>query len=296
MKFSKELMSSPEVQHNKIGNFATRSTRNVWAEKQETLVRELCPHPISYDVSQGQGLNFSEYTYTELLGGIWTATQSSEVNCRLMQEAANYTETSSVNSLKSIVNDKYNLSPDPKFQQVKKVCFLPGHNLLEVASTELISRLAHEEDDVYFKPHPITNDEALKLIASRVGWHRLIPKDVSGNYLLQNCDEVYTTTASEMAISGTILGKKVYNISNFFNEGSGAYLPISRVLFKKHKQSVEAAQQALLNIINCPWSGIIIPQHTDIEARLKTFYSKSQEFRGFYKPLASPKGNPPGKK
>lgn len=294
MKFSQELMTSKEVQFGKVGGFATRSARNTWAESQEQLVRELCPFPISYDVSQGQGLGFAEFTYTELLGGMWVATQSMEVNCRLLEAASEYNCTQC--TLTDLVVDKYDLVTDHKYQDIKKVCFLPGHNLLEVASTELTCRLAHEDDDVYFKPHPITNDDALKMIASRVGWNKVIPREVSGNYLLKNCDEVYTTTASEMAISGTILGKRVYNVSNFFNEGSGAYLPISRILFKKHKVSVEAAQRALNNILNCPWSGIILPQHTDVESRLKQYYEKALEYRSLYRPLASPKGNPPNKK
>lgn len=295
MKFSKELMTNKDVQNSKVGGFATRSTRNEWAESYEELVRALSPYPISYDVSQGQGLGFSEFTYTELLGGLWVASQSLELNCKLLEEASLCEYNGSISELDYIVSDKYDLVTDPKFQHIDKVCFLPGHNLLEVASVEITSRLAHEDDEVYFKPHPITNNDALKIIATRVGWNKVIPKDISGNYLLKNCSEVYTTTASEMAISGTILGKCVYNVSNYFNEGSGAYLPISRVLFKKHKTSVEAAQQALLNIINCPWSGIILPHHKDVENRLKQYYQKALEYRAKYKPIASPKGNPPGK-
>lgn len=295
MKFGNDLMSSEKTQYEKIGNFAKRSDRNVWAEKQEQLVRELSPYPISYDVNQGQSSNFSEYTYTEFLGGLWICSQSLEINCRIFEDASNYTQSREITDLSSIVADKYNMIEEDLGRPIKRVCFLPGHNRLDVCSTEITSRLAFEEEDIWFKPHPITNDEAMRMIGARIGWNRIIPREVSGNMILRNCEELFTTSASEMAISGTILGKKVVNVSNFFNEGSGAYYPISKILFKKHKESVKAAQEALLNIINCPWSGIILPLHSDPEDRIRQHYETSLKYRKAFKPLAGPKGSPPAK-
>jgi len=297
MRFADERMTDPAIQEKKIGTFAKRSNRNQIAEKYEDLIRDNAPYPISYDVSQIQPLNFSEYTYTELLSGFWIATQSLEINCRLLQEASNYNNIDSALIPEKIVADKYILSDDiEKYKHVKRICFLPGHNMLDVASVEIISRLLHENDDIMLKPHPITNQESLNIFGSRFGWNKVIPKDVSGNALLKNCDVVYTTTASEMAISGTLMGKKVVNISNFFNEGSGAYHPISRILFSAHKHSVHKAQECLLRIFSCPWSGIVVEGADSPESRIHEYYKKSLEYRDFYKPLASPRGNNPNKK
>lgn len=284
-------MSNEETQKNKLGPNVKRSSRNKWAEQHESLVRSLAPFPITYDVNQSQPTNFSEYTYTEFLNGLWVTSQSLEINCQMFEEASKYESTHTIN-LEDIVSDKY-VSKDDNIPTIDRICFLPGHNALDIASVEMIARIAFEEDDVLFKPHPITNEEGLKIIAQRVGWHKVLPKEMSGNVLLKNCKELYTTSASEMAISGTILGKKVHNISNFFNEGSGAYYPISRILFKKHKTSIQAAQEALSNIIDCPWSGIILPIHDNIEERIKAFYSQSLICRNHFKPLAGPRGRPP---
>lgn len=292
MKFSNDLMSNTKTQYDKLGDFAKRSGRNTWAETQENLVRSLCPYPITYDVNQGQPNNFSEFTYTEFLNGIWVCTQSLEINCRIFEDASKYDGPRQITDLSQIVQDKYDQIKDDSISY-DRVVFLPGHNRLDVASSELISRMAFEEDDVVYKLHPITNDEATKMIAGRVGWHKILSRELSANSVMKNCKEVFTTSASEMSISGTILGKKVINISNFFNEGSGAYYPISRILFKKHKESVEAAREALINIINCPWSGIILPLHEDVENRLKQYYDTSLKYREIFKPIAGPKGNPP---
>jgi hypothetical protein len=296
MKYANDLMSSKDTQYSKIGDFATRSSRNKFSEEHENMIRDNSPYPISYDVTQVQTTNFSEFTYTELLSGFWIATQSLDINCRLLQDASEVNTRSNIN-LESIVADKYNLSSDiSKYKNAKKICFLPGHNMLDVASVEIIARLVHEEDDVLVKPHPITNDESLNMLAQRFGWNKIIDRNVSGDSLIKNCDVVYTTTASEMAISGTILGKKVVNVSNFFNEGSGAYHPLTRILFQAHKNyGVEEAQRLLKNIFACEWSGVVSKESDIIEERIKSYYSKALEYRDKYKSLASPKGNPPKK-
>jgi len=72
-----------------------------------------------------------------------------------------------------------------------------------------------------------------------------------------------------MVITGTALGKTVVNMSNFFYEGSGAYHPISRLLFKAHRDhGVRQAQHVLGTLINSPKSGIIFPWQSDIDDRL----------------------------
>lgn len=293
MKFAADLMSSKETQYSKIGPLAKRSVRNAWAESIEPLLRDLAPFPISYDVLNYSpyltSINFSEYTYTELLGGIWVGTQSGEINCRMLMQASlePYPELS-LDTIQQIMGDKYTLSSDlGKWKHVKKVMFVPGHNLLGIASHEIMSRIIFENDDIYIKPHPITNEDTINLLGKKFGWNKIIDKDLSGNTLLAQCDEVYTTSASEMSITGTLLGKPVYNITNFLMEGHGAYFPISRLVFLA-KQQIKQAQQALHNIFSCPWSGVILPCHANVEERIRSFYAKSLEFRELYKPLTPP--------
>lgn len=296
MKFANQRMGDPKVQFEKLGNMVVRSDRNNWAEKIESIIREPAPFPISYDVSATQTNNFSEYTYTEFLNGLSVSTQCKEINARLYDFASKIEakDDSIIDIIRDQLADKYNLEDiDKKWQGIKKVVFLPGHNMLDIASVDILSRLAHEEDDVYFKPHPVTIDEIEGLIAKKVGWNKMIPKNVSGFKLLLNCDEVYCTSASEMAISGTILGKKVINVSTYLNEGAGAYHALSRLLFIAHrKYGIEEAQRILNNVLSCEWTGHIFPHQSDDEVRyrVKKFYDKSLELRDLYKPLAAPFG------
>ena len=237
MKFSKDLMKDSKTQYSKIGNFATRSERNTWAEEQEELLRSFSPYPITYDIHTFNpnlsNLNFNEYEYTELLGGIWVNPQCLEITCRMIQDASLEDHPPPLEEeLKTILGDKYTLSNDTsKWNHAKRIIFLPGHNLLQLSSHEMISQLMFNNDDIFIKPHPITFDKITQSFGREFGWDRIIDRQISGHILLEQCEDVYTTSASEMAITGIPLNKNVYNVSNFLNEGYGAYYAINRIIF-----------------------------------------------------------------
>lgn len=281
MKFAAERMTDPSVQEGKIGK-TKRSDRNAWAESIEGLVRDKSPYPCSYDVSQTQTSRFTEYTYTELLGGMWIATQSAEINSRIMQLESTSEHRVKIEDIASLVRDKYVLSEDNHAHTgAKKVIFMPGHNMMDVASVEAVHRLIHEDEEVVIKPHPITGDEAMGFLGARFGWNRIAPKDASGHQMLIDADTVYTTTASEFAVSGTALGKKVVNISSFFNETLGAYYCISRLLFKAHKESISKAQDVLCSLFSGR-TGIITPLSNDATDDIQRYYDYSLTVKSMY--------------
>jgi hypothetical protein len=281
MKFASELMTDRVVQQSKIGK-AKRSDRNAWAESIEQTVRKLSPYPCSYDVSQTQPSRFTEYTYTELLGAMWIATQSAEINSRIMQLESTSEHTVKIDDIASLVCDKYILDgAEHAHTKAKKVIFMPGHNMMDVASVETVHRLIHEDEEVVIKPHPITSDEAMGFLGSRFGWNRIASKDASGYQMLIDADTVYTTTASEFAVSGTALGKNVVNISSFFNETIGAYYCISRLLFKAHKESIRKAQDVLCSLFSGR-SGIITPLSINVEADIQRYFDYTLTVKSMY--------------
>jgi hypothetical protein len=276
-------------------SYAYRSERNTWAEDFEETLRSLAPYPISYDVGSVQGCDFSEFTYTEFPGGgIWADTQSREINCRIMENASKIDggELGDYMFEKFLENvtDKYKLNA-PLEKYYDHIIFMPGHNLLDLADKEQIQRLVQEEDDVVIKPHPLTDYDFMRMLASKLGWQKVLWRDVSGVDLLLNCKTVYSTTASEMLILGAALGKTIYNISVFSAEGAGVYQPISRILtIAQKREGKEAAIQKLKNILACPWTGIVFPFTENPEENMKKFFDKALEMREMYRPLSSGRG------
>jgi len=286
MRFVNELMSDPNVQKKKI-NTLKRSKRNSWAEKIELDIRKISPYPISYDVTCNHPVNFTEYTYTELLGGMYLQSHSIDINTRLLQLASeeHSDDMSTHDKLKELSIDKYSLGEEiPKrFQNVEDIVFMPGNNIADIASVDIIGRVCSDEK-VMVKPHPLTAEGFLAVLARTCGgWNRLIPMDLSGVYFLQNCKRVYVTTNSEISISGFILGKEVINVSAYKYESAGVYYPISRILFNS-----ENPIQSLVNIVNCKWSGLLFPWQEDYIERAEAFYTKTLELREIYKPLHGP--------
>ncbi len=305
-RLAANLMSDQFNERTKIGPYAKRSLRNEWACSIEELVRSLSPWPITYDVSSIQSTDFGEFTYTEFAGGgLWITTQSREVNCRLIDFA------SKIDSGKEgqeffekfihYFSDKYDLEElEDKYKDIKHAVFLPGHNLLDLIDISALEKLLREEDDVMVKPHPLTHNDALKMISGRCGWQKVLPKNVSGSKLLEQCDTVYSTTASEMIITGASLGKTVYDISLWSASGAGVYQPFHRIItYLQKREGKEAAKKAIANILACPWSGVVFEFMPDYEERMKLYFDKALELRELYRPLSTGRGiidKPPEKK
>lgn len=297
-KLAENKMSDRFNERKKIGPYATRSLRNQWAGDNEELVRSLSPWPISYDVGSIQDTNFSEFTYTEFAGGgIWVTTQSREVNCRLIDFASKIDSGKEGEELfekfVASFSDKYELEElDEKYKDIKHAVFLPGHNLLDLVDTTSLDKLMREEDDVVVKPHPLTHVDAIKMVSRKCGWQKVLPKNVSGAKLLEQCETVYSTTASEMIITGAALGKTVYDISHWESSGAGVYQPFHRIVtYIQKREGKEAAKKAIANILACPWSGVVFEFMPDYEERLKLYFDKALELRELYRPLSMGRGN-----
>lgn len=300
-RLSDQLMSDEKTfGAGKIGPYISRSKRNNWATEQEATLRSKCPdfYYISYDVSANQSNNFSEYTYTEFPGGgLYSATQSREINSRLVdfasKEDAGLEGEEALSHFVDALCDKYDLLDlEEKYQGINHVVFMPGHNLLDLADVDYVLRLINETDDVYLKPHPLTVGDAVHGLAGRVGWNKILPKDASGVKLLENCTHVYTTTASEFSITGAALGKVVTNISKYQSEGAGVYQPFSRVLtIAQRRHGIDEAKRLLGNILACKWSGLYFDWQDDVEERMDAYFKKTQELRELYRPLSQGRGD-----
>lgn len=251
----------------------------------EKMVVEKSPWPISYDVDSAQPTKFTEFSYTDSLRGIYVNTQSLEINCRIIEKASKVacSDFTILNALEKIIGDKYQLSdPGEGIEPPYQIGFMVGHNMFDIVSSEIVARLAHENENFYMKLHPLTNHDYARKVAFHVGWNRLLDNDLGAYQLLKGADKVWTTTASELTMAAVILGKAVGNLSNFFNEPGGIYYPISRLLYQS-----EDPRQTLNNIINCEFSGLIVPGIGDVEQRIKAYFDHALWMRREYGAISS---------
>lgn len=103
-----------------------------------------------------------------------------------MEEALKQGGDASLDNYKTALMDKYLLGAVPdKWTKARKIVFMPGHNRMDVASVENITRLAFEDEEILIKPHPLTDDGGMAVLGRSLGWNRIIPKDISGFELLK---------------------------------------------------------------------------------------------------------------
>ena len=106
------VFSGRKMQSNEIIGDVQQSKRNNWGRTIEDKIRDASPYPISYDVDSTQNSDFSEFSYTEFLGGVYLNTQSIEINTRLIKLASKVKANDDNNllELKNITQDKYILN------------------------------------------------------------------------------------------------------------------------------------------------------------------------------------------
>ena len=281
MKFGDTTMLN---RNQDLKDYVERSVRNDDALLLEEIIRSTAPLPISYDVTATQSPRFSELSYTEFMGGIYLTTQSVEINTKLLY-LLSLEDTEIIDGLedklKSYIVDKYNLT-DSNFHTVSDIGFMTGHNFFDLVSAEIIARLAFENPNFMVKLHPITNNEYASKLAQKVGWDKIIKKDLSGVDLLKNCTTAYVHTATELCAMAVLLDKKIVNISNFFHEARGTYYAINTLLFKS-----DNPKQLLLKLISNPYSGIIFTFMDDAEIRIKNYFDYIIKIKNIYQDISS---------
>jgi len=250
----------------------------------ECLVRELAPLPISYDVTRLQPPFFSEFTYTELLGGIYVAPQSTEIAARLAAAALD-TPGGDFDVVGAIMSrphmDKYKL--DEATQDHRRVAFVAGSNIFgRAVCKEALSRAMHDDPELVIKPHPLTGEETIRTMGRLYGYHRLLEPMASGWECLAAADEILTLSTSEMGLYAILLGKPTRNLTKYAYEARAAYGPLYRLLWG---QSPTEARNRLVRLLSSALGGFLHPADPEAEAKARTYFATAMQIREPFRPL-----------
>lgn len=282
----KLLMSDPKHQSEKIGDYSKIRKKSLRERLTpvENLVRRYAPLPVTYDIGRLQQPYFSEYTYNDSMDAIYVTPQSSEIAARMavlaLEDEINprFDFTTSFEKGRNELNqfDKYNLD-EANTIFPKKVVFPPGSNMLsKIVSKENLFRLMYEDPQVMIKPHPLTNSEHIRKLGRDFGYHRLLSPNTGSERILENVDVMWGTTASEMPVRAALMGKRVLNISNFFEEQVGSHLPINRLLWNVDG---EEAKIRATRVLGSPLGGFFFAEDPNLAENLQLYFAKTMEIR-----------------
>lgn len=282
-----QRLADPKVQDRKISpEFAAlRGQHLARLAPLEELARDLAPLPISYDVTRLQPWFFQEFTYTEMLGGLYVAPQSSEMAARLVVAALadpHPSEFDAAAAVMAAAGDKYRLQ-DASDGLPARVAFIPGSNIFaEAVSREALTRLMHEDPDVRIKPHPMTSPDLVRHLGRSFGYQRILDPMASGWACLQAAELAYVTTTTEMGLYAALQGTPIANLSAFPVEARGVYNPFYRLLWARTPLERRRVLEAALR---SPCSGFIHPEDPDPCGRLERYFATAMASRELMRPL-----------
>lgn len=273
----------------KLGNFKHNSIRRQWAADKEDYIASLLSadnYGVEYDVTPVQSAAFSAYGYTEFATGMMIYTLSTEINQRLMLKATEEEiDHVLIKHIIENITDKYMLQEGMRF--ARYVVFLPGNNMWSMINFDLIDRLISELPEIKIKPHPLTNEDNLRMLRQRVGDYRLLSNRISAVSLLTTAEKIWTTTSSELGIFGTLLGKPVYDVTKWEYVSSGSYSSIMLPVFKaQHHHSPEVAKDVISRILSARYNGILLPPHMDLHDRVSAYMETTKALSALHAPVA----------
>jgi len=259
-----------------------KDQENSFAVEVEKIVEAKTPLPVSYDVNCSQKLYFSEFTYTDVLGGVYLKSQNTEVNARLMEQSVIACEDESyATDSHAYLTDKYDLADIDGMPCPKKIVFLAGSNLLGVENKEALLPMLYSDPSVVIKPHPNLTKEGLMILGRDYGWDKLIDPQLSGYKLLQGCETAYSTVNSEMGMISAYLKKPHADITSVFHFERLTYSAIHRLF---QPMNIEHNHKTFARICNSTTSGFIPPWATNIEERVDGYIKLAMEIRNVFRP------------
>lgn len=218
----------------------------------EDLIIQNTSLPSSADISPTQPPYFTEFTYTDLLGGMLVRSFSAEINLRIARNAKDEDiDPARVEKFLASLTDKYALRSVNGYNY-KRVVFLCGHNIFDrVVDSQKLYEIMDTDKSVVIKPHPISNDGLLRNLGNNFGYNRILDKDISGYDVMANCEDVICPTTSELAIVAILRGKKFTDITQYMQ----SWLGISSSIIRESNGSKEKLLQLLLG----SHSGFLLP-------------------------------------
>lgn len=239
----------------------------------ESLIISLSPMPCSYDVSRVQDLNFCEFGYTEILKDyIYLYPQNSEFAFKMAFEAHKYNLNNfDIKSLKLI--DKYELEKFDLNDKINSICFLPGSNILK-NSVEIntLNKIMYLDELCYIKPHPLTNGTELRELKCLFPTRIINPKWGAFS-ILNKTNRVYCSSASELGIYASLIGKKVIDITSFSQMSSLAFSPFYRFLNYPYKKI------DLIKVLSHHYGGIFYYKDKNNKDKLKDYFKMILELK-----------------
>lgn len=279
-------------QKERIGNVKKSTTLEHLKDVEKYFLSEVkkCRLEVAYDVIANELPYFKTLNYTEWAHSFIIHPLQQELRMRQMEDA--YKDDCEVKvDFVSYFKNKILDGQSNKYEHIQSaigeirgkenLVVLVGSNKLKdrICLNKLRYIKNLHEDDVYFKPHPLTNYQLVGELKDLFGNSTVLDRDADMYAYLVQADTVYTSHMSESAVYAVCLDKQIDPIDVYNKVEQGSYYHINKFLFDSDdpKEWVNRT----LNSYKC---GIVNPIiETDWKMKIRMYLEYISELRNKYK-------------
>jgi len=285
----------PEMLSMHDGN--NRNLKAAWSTKhlgldliEEYIVKKSLDEGLTldYDITAKEPLYFNTLNYTTFAGFLIIHPCNFEQSLRQMSDAfADNIEAGHVDHLKEKIKkdntfSKYVFGEEKPAKAKEALVVLTGGNKLKkhccVGKLEKIIE-KHGRDNVLFKKHPVSYDEAYKELSEYLGGIHYADAYSNLFDLMKNSEYVYSTMKSESALIATILNKKLEHFDLLQNRNLTSFGHINYYIYST-KNTLDWVQKCF----GSPKSGVFHPVvDKNWKEKVDKYFEYIQELRSFYK-------------
>ena len=288
-------MFNQKSMKERIGNIQKSETLNHLKEVEKYLLSAVKKYKIevSYDVIANELPYFKTLNYTEWAHCFIMHPLNQELRLKQMTDAYADDAKQTYNYVEYFKN-RILEGQSNKYTHINKVLDAPpirenlvvlvGSNKLKerICLTKLRWIKSTYEEEVYFKPHPLTTYALIGELQDMFGKESMLDRDTDLYYYLVGTKNVFTSHMSESAVYAVSLGKPIDPIDKYSKAEQGSFFHINKFLF-----TAEDPQEWINRTFNSPKSGIINPQldsnwETKLDGYLEYITEERSKFKNRY--------------
>lgn len=265
-----EMFNKKSVQE-RIGGVQKSHTLTYLKEVEKHFLKQVKKYRIetSYDVIANELPYFKTLNYTEWAHCFIVHPLQQELRMKQMSDAyaddaeerVDYSEYFA-DRIKKGKSNKYEhiKSSINEVQGRENLVVLVGSNKLKerICLNKLKWIRDTHEDEVYFKPHPLTNYQLVGELQDILGKNAVLDRDADMYAYLLQADNVYTSHMSESAVYAVCLGKTIDPIDVYNKVDQGSFYHINKFLFDS-----EEPRDWLNRALNSYKCGVFNPEVDD---------------------------------
>lgn len=261
-----EMLNKKSMQE-RIGGVQKSTTLNHLKEVEKHFLKQIKRYKVetSYDVIANELPYFKTLNYTEWAHCFMMHPLQQELRMRQMIDAYNdnteqtydYAQTFADRILNGQSNKYEHIkSAMDKVQGRENLVVLVGSNKLKdrICLNKLKWIRDTHEDEVYFKPHPLTTYQLVGELKDILGKDYVLDRDEDMYAYLTQAETVYTSHMSESAVYAVSLGKNIEPIDVYNKVEQGSFYHINKFLFDS-----EDPKEWINRTLNSPKCGIVNP-------------------------------------